>query len=241
MTYTPEMVYYMGGHAPLNVIVIWDEALLDQARTNIAHLATSVHQSIFQMKSGSGWQGAEVGAADSEEGGADRGGEHQGAAGGGHVGAATGRVIQDQFVDQRSRIKIFNKIVCRPYSQQTSSVYKSSPAICSSANGLRADNCADQRSRSCPTLSAGHGEGGARRRAGPGRGGAVRQRGLRARLHLGHHGKAQGRHGVAGQGCQKCAKFSRITINNFRRTSPTWCAAESSTMSSRRVSTSELL
>ena len=31
MTYTPEMVYYMGGHAPLNVIVIWDEDLLDQA------------------------------------------------------------------------------------------------------------------------------------------------------------------------------------------------------------------
>lgn len=30
MTYSPEMIYYMGGHAPLNIIVIWDEALLDQ-------------------------------------------------------------------------------------------------------------------------------------------------------------------------------------------------------------------
>ena len=30
MTYSPEMIYYMGEHAPLNIIVIWDEALLDQ-------------------------------------------------------------------------------------------------------------------------------------------------------------------------------------------------------------------
>ena len=30
MTYSPEMIYYMGGHAPLNIIVIWDEDLLDQ-------------------------------------------------------------------------------------------------------------------------------------------------------------------------------------------------------------------
>ena len=34
MTYSPEMIYYMGGHAPLNIIVIWDEALLDQVVEN---------------------------------------------------------------------------------------------------------------------------------------------------------------------------------------------------------------
>ena len=45
---------------------------------------------------GSGRQGVEVCAADGEEGGADRGGEHEGPAGGGHVGAAAGIEIEEK-------------------------------------------------------------------------------------------------------------------------------------------------
>ena len=87
MTYSPEMIYYMGGHAPLNIIVIWDEALLDQVEEK--HLELSEY-GLSMTHSGFGRQGAKVSAADSEEGCADRGGEHTGAAGGGHVGAVAG-------------------------------------------------------------------------------------------------------------------------------------------------------